>query len=220
MSLLPHDAASMTFPHEIFDEIINAIPELDESRTTIVGVLSRCALVSKDWLPRCQYHLYSIVYLRMYNNASYTRFRHLLRTLRNTPHISPLVRELTVSDGIEQMPGGILRLLPIFLAWKLPNINTLTLLGEGTRLELHPVFFAALSTAKTLTSLRLVQTRISRTDFHRILAALPQISHLKLDGVAWQDLRESCVLQWPGYRPNIPRLTSLCMTDIPKADTD
>lgn len=210
----------MTFPCEIFDEIISAVPQLDESRTTIVGILSRCALVCKGWLPRSQQHLYSTVYLRMYNHISYIRFRHLLRTLRNAPHISALVRELTVSDGVEQMPGGILRLLPIFLAWKLPNIDALTFLGEGTRLQLHPVFFAALATTKTLTSLRLIQTGILRTDFHRMLVALPRVRHLKLDGVAWQDLREFCVFQWPGYAANVPKLSSLCMTDIPNADKE
>ncbi|RDX47161.1 hypothetical protein OH76DRAFT_797653 [Lentinus brumalis] len=220
MSTSSHQVASMTFPYEIYDEIISAVPELDESRTTIVGILSRCALVCRGWLPRCQHHLYSTVYLRMYNPTSYIRLRYLWRTLRNTPHISPLVRELTVSDGVEGQPGGILRLLPIFLAWKLPNISALTLLSEGTRLELHPSFFAALTTMKALTSLRLIQTRIIRTEFHRVLAALPHVSDLKLDGVAWQDLRESCVHQWPGYRPNIPPLSSLCMTDTPKADTE
>ncbi|KAM5544408.1 hypothetical protein V8D89_002068 [Ganoderma adspersum] len=107
----------------------------------------------------------------------------LTRTILASSFIADLIRHLTISD-ISLSKFGFASVLPFMHVCKLPNLRTLTI--QETTLVVNSAFCLAISKFTALTTLTLDSVTFANVAaLGRVLAALPRLHDLKLNGVLY-----------------------------------
>ncbi|KAJ6512928.1 hypothetical protein C8R45DRAFT_961759 [Mycena sanguinolenta] len=89
--------------------------------------LHSCALVSKSWVPRAQYHIFGEIILSQPLNGSVMKLlRRLTETLEASPHIAHYIRHLSISLNIGLLEG--------LAEMTLPSLQELTVMCTSSRL--------------------------------------------------------------------------------------
>ncbi|RPD58854.1 hypothetical protein L226DRAFT_265685 [Lentinus tigrinus ALCF2SS1-7] len=198
-SIPPFQPFPSVFPTEIYEDIITLIHEdRDDGRWRVN--LCCCALVSHLWLPWSQRCLYRAIEFTGASEVDSHRLEILLRTLRDSPHLRLCVREFRFREAplpsqrhySASWPQKV-RLWPVLAAGRLPNLRDLRFTGGGLRRTFcpHPSSFAALTTFRTVTKLRLAMMGFTFTLFFRMLSCLPSLEDVMIHKLSWDDLDRS-----------------------------
>lgn len=169
-------------PRELFDDIIDHLGGDTSS-------LKACALTCRTWLARCQFHLYARVRAGEHNRGR------LIEIARSSPHLLEYVKQLTwcdqsaenpqggslsswdaLQDGAEELLDAIVPLLV--------QVETLWLLRLTE--PPSPAFLSQLARLPPLTCLDINEVTFhDLADLRSLLAALPNLLHLSIQGVFW-----------------------------------
>ncbi|KAF7374612.1 hypothetical protein MSAN_00345800 [Mycena sanguinolenta] len=95
-----------------------AIPELLDHTIDILSEslvdLHSCALVSKSWVPRAQFHIFEKIILWRFDSVSddMKLLRRLMKILEVSPHLAHFIRHLSISLNIDLLEGIVGMTLP------------------------------------------------------------------------------------------------------------
>ncbi|KAF8522910.1 hypothetical protein BU17DRAFT_86467 [Hysterangium stoloniferum] len=170
-----HSTLVSPLPVELVDQIIDHLH-------SDIHALRSCSLVCRGWVPSARYHLFNEVKL---SNTTSSAFVNLLR---RSPHISPLVQILNITqDGMlaYSVPVYLNGVLPV-LAKSLTHLRTLRLSNLDFSCLRSAAQDALLHQFSTIQSLSLKSVTFSRFhDFAVFIVAHPQLQHLHLHHVWW-----------------------------------
>lgn len=147
--------------------------------------LSRCALVCKEWLPRCRYH-----FLHMIHLPDRKAFDHLREASFST---DPLATYLPMRDVtlrvIEDDRSPYVHTIPHTLARRLRPLTFISITKMDWRARPpHSTFFMMMGETKSLTHLCLSHCRFRRfQDLKRIIGAILALEDLRLHNVSFGD---------------------------------
>ncbi|KAH9902930.1 hypothetical protein C8Q73DRAFT_750397 [Cubamyces lactineus] len=161
-------------PPELCDQILDHLE--DDKRTLRV-----CALTSRSWLPRAQYHLFRSIYLDWSNCYSFTRL------LASNPALADYVNTIEIEGAfgifsMDRLHGATLdawlRAIPQWLPPRLSSLTKLELALLTIDADIVQRFFGHLHAVKHLTLWACALTTFDV--FAELFFALPQLTRLTI----------------------------------------
>lgn len=176
-SNLPEPGASLVFPPEILDDILEHIPADRHGRPTLLA----CALVATWWTGPSQRRLFSSVSIC---DGNYHRWMYGVVGSRSKTHLLRYVRSLTHSLGLKKGTRYPMQNLPRdsgeYLS-ALHNINSLSLQNITSKHTGEEIFRACFSGFRdTLTKLSLERITAPFSTFVALVGHFPNLTTLRL----------------------------------------
>ena len=143
------------------------------------------ALVSREWLPRARFHLYSDVYL--YSQDSYRRF---ICTIMDSDELASLVQELSPSTAhtywTSMSTEDMVALFPLDVIKRLGNLRGLHFFCPWSPLGPFNTFITTFAACATLQTLELSHIRsYTFRDLASIVISFPNIKRLFISRCLW-----------------------------------
>ena len=161
------------------------------ARNQWLHTLAACALVSKDWHVRCQYHFGRHVWL-----GSTEQVRRLYNRTCSSAGTQDIAKHVVIFGSLktyEHQPAAHLGTFAAMLVSHLPNLQRLTLFGINWRVGMIQLkclnFLAAFWNITHLEPLDTQFIKISQ--FARLLSAFPNIKILVCMGISCDEQRST-----------------------------
>ncbi|KAH8093880.1 hypothetical protein BXZ70DRAFT_368496 [Cristinia sonorae] len=159
------------FPPEVWENVLDLLPELQVHHSVIRNTLLSCCLVCHDWLPRSAVHLRLSQASRTTTIRSRTDLLRLVQVLTATPYLCSRVEKLRLVAEDEDRDQSWVSSVPMRLASKLPHLDEITLLGFNLSNK-HPEFYRSYALFPLTQRLVLVDVRYTRlSQLARLVAA-------------------------------------------------
>ncbi|KAF8530822.1 hypothetical protein JB92DRAFT_3139208 [Gautieria morchelliformis] len=192
-------ATKYILPGELVDQVIDHLHDDPPS-------LRACCITCRAWVPSARFHIFHNIVL------SAERADALTVLLETSPHISSLVRSLTIKGHQDEMPKGLdyyLEAVIPAIAPKLTRLKTLRVERVTLAMQDPKVLSALIHNFSTLQELCLSFVLFDRfRDFAALIVAHPFLECLDLGFIYWNFKSVTAESHWENVFQEYPDLRS------------